>query len=74
MSLFQGLVKKTPVSMLDGLSTSKRQGRVVHQFSTYGKFNLLFIEVMKESGDQDEKLDFFAQAIAELEGEYVNQP
>lgn len=59
----------TTGSILGDLSTTKGRGHVVHQFSTYGKVNLLFIEVMKSAGREVEKLNFFAQAIAELEGE-----
>ena len=66
MALFSGLLFNTPETLLEGKMTTK--GRIEYQFKTYGGITVLFIEVKVEMGNFRERLNFFAQVIAECDG------
>jgi hypothetical protein len=44
------------------------RGRIEYQYKTYGGVNVIFIEVKLRLGNETERLDFFAQVIAESDG------
>lgn len=67
VAMFGGLISNTPGAMFG--YTGKANGRIVHQFSTYGQVHLLLIQAMKKGSGQNEKLDLFAHAMAECDGE-----
>jgi hypothetical protein len=66
VDLFSGLVCNTPESLLQGRMTTK--GRIEYQFSIYGGITILFIEVKLEIGGATERLNCYAQVIAECDG------
>ncbi|KAI9786810.1 MAG: hypothetical protein M1839_005041 [Geoglossum umbratile] len=65
VDLFSGLVYNTPESLLEGRMTTK--GRIEYQFSIYGGITILFIEVKLEIGGATERLNCYAQVIAECD-------
>jgi hypothetical protein len=66
VALFSGLLFNTPESLLEGRMTPK--GRIEYQFKTYGGITVVFIQVKLEMGNLKERLDIFAQVIAERDG------
>ena len=70
MSLFSGLLFKTPEALLDGAMTKKCH--IEYQFKTYGGITVVFIEVKREIGNLLERLNFIAQVIAESDGMVPN--
>jgi hypothetical protein len=66
VALFSGLLFNTPETLLEGRMTTK--GRIEYQFKTYGGITVVFIEVKVELGNLAERLNFFAQVIAECDG------
>ena len=49
-----------------------KKGRIEYQFKTYGGITVVFIEVKVEIGNKTERLNFFAQVIAECDGVVQN--
>ena len=45
-----------------------KKGCIEYQFKTYGGITVVFIEVKLEIGNLTERLNFFAQVIAECDG------
>jgi hypothetical protein len=43
------------------------RGRIEYQYKTYGGINVVFIEVKSALGNEAERLNFFAQVIAECD-------
>ena len=68
VSLFSGLLFNTPEAILEGKITTK--GRVEYQFKTFGGITVVFIEVKLDIGSQTERLDCYAQVIAECDGKF----
>jgi hypothetical protein len=66
VALFSGLLFNTPEALLEGRITTK--GRIEYQFKTYGGITVVFIEVKLKIGNLKERLDIFAQVIAECDG------
>jgi hypothetical protein len=62
----------TPETLLEGRIANK--GRIEYQFTTYGGITVLFIEVELKIGSLTERLDCFAQVIAECDGMVRNGP
>lgn len=52
--------------MLEGKITTR--GRIEYQFKTFGGVTVLFIEVKLDIGSLSERLDCYAQVIAESDG------
>ena len=59
VALFSGLMFNTP-----------EEGRIEYQFKTYGGVTVVFIEVKMEVGGQTERLNCYAQVIAECDGKF----
>lgn len=68
VALFSGLVFNTPEEMLEGKVLTK--GRIKHQFKIYGGVTIVFIEVKLNIGGLTERLNCYAQVIAECDGEF----
>ena len=66
MALFSGLLFNTPETLLEGRLTTK--GRIEYQFKIYGGITVVFIEAKLNIGSLTERLDCFAQVIAECDG------
>jgi hypothetical protein len=66
VALFSGLLFNTPETLLEGRITMK--GRIEYQFKTYGGITVIFIEVKLDIGNSTERLNCFAQVIAECDG------
>jgi hypothetical protein len=66
VGLFGGLLFNAPEEMLEGKITTR--GRIEYQFKTYGGITVVFIEVKKNTGDLIERLNYYAQVIAECDG------
>lgn len=66
MALFSGLLFNTPETLLEGRITTN--GRIEYQFKTYGGITVVFIEVKLDIGSKTERLNCFAQVIAECDG------
>jgi hypothetical protein len=66
--LFSGLFRNTPEAILEGKITTK--GRFEYQFKTFGGITVVFIEVKLDIGSQAERLDCFAQVIAECDSKF----
>ena len=60
VALFSGLLFNTPEEMLEG--------RIEYQFKTYGGVTVIFIEVKLDIGNLTERLNYYAQVIAECDG------
>jgi hypothetical protein len=56
----------TPETLFEGRITTK--GRVEYQFKSFGGITVVFIEVKLNIGNSTERLDCFAQVIAECDG------
>ena len=67
VALFSGLLFNKPEEMLEGRITTK--GRVEYLFKTYGAITIVFIEVKLDIGNLAERLNCYAQVIAECDGE-----
>ncbi|RMZ90432.1 hypothetical protein DV736_g2320, partial [Chaetothyriales sp. CBS 134916] len=65
MAEFSGLLYNTPEAMLEGNIATK--GRVEYQFKTFGGVTVVFIEVKLDIGNLTERLDCYAQVIAECD-------
>ena len=50
---------------MEGRITTK--GRIEYQFKTYGGITVVFIEVKLDVGNKAERLNYFAQVIAECD-------
>ena len=68
VALFSGLLFNTPEEMLEGKIATK--GRIEYQFKTYGGVTVIFIEVKLDIGNLTERLNCYAQVIAECDGEF----
>jgi len=66
VALFRGLLSNTPEEMLE----SKTKGRIEYQFKTYGGVTVIFIEVKLDVGNLAERLNCYAQVIAECDGKF----
>jgi len=66
VALFSGLLFNTPEAILEGRITTK--GRIEYQFKTYGGITVIFIEVKLDIGSLTERLNCYAQVIAECDG------
>jgi len=66
VALFSGLLFNTPETLLEGKITSK--GRIEYQFTIYGGITVVFIEAKLDIGSSTERLNCFAQVIAECDG------
>ena len=60
----------TPEVLLE--SDTTKPGRIEYQYTLGGGITVLFIEVKYEMGNLQEKLDYFAQVIAECIGRAWN--
>ena len=56
----------TPETLLEGRITTK--GRMEYQFKKFGGITVVFIEVKLNVGNSTERLNYFAQVIAECDG------
>jgi hypothetical protein len=68
VALFSGLLSNTPEAMLEGKITTK--GRIEYQFKTYGGITVVFIQVKVDIGSLTERLNCYAQVIAECDGKF----
>ena len=68
VTLFSGLLLNRPEEMLEGRITTK--GRVEYLFQIYGGITVIFIEVKLDIGNLTERLNCYAQVIAECDGEF----
>ena len=68
VGLFSGLLLNKPEAVLEGKFTTK--GRIEYQFKTYGGVTVVFIEVKQDVGSLTERLNCYAQVIAECSGEF----
>jgi hypothetical protein len=68
VALFSGLMFNTLEEMLEGKMSTK--GRIEYQFRIYGGVSILFIEVKLNVGGLTERLNCYAQVIAESDGEF----
>jgi hypothetical protein len=68
VALFSGLLFNTPEAILEGKITTK--GRIEYQFKTYGGVTVVFIEVKLDIGNLRERLNCYAQVIAECDGKF----
>ena len=66
VALFSGLLFNKPEAILEG----KTKGRIEYQFKTYGGVTLVFIEVKRDVGSLTERLNYYAQVIAECDGKF----
>jgi hypothetical protein len=64
VALFSGLLFNTPEEMLEG----KTKDRIEYQFQIYGGTTVVFIEVKLSIGGEAERLNCYAQVIAECDG------
>lgn len=63
VALFSGVLSNTPETLLEGRLTTK--GRIEYQFKIYGVITVVFIEAKIDIGNLTERLNCFAQVIAE---------
>jgi hypothetical protein len=68
VALFSGLLSNKPEATFEGKITTK--GRIEYQFKTYGGVTVVFIEVKLDVGSLTERLNCYAQVIAECDGEF----
>jgi hypothetical protein len=69
VALFSGLLFNTPEEMLEGKIATK--GCIEYQFTIYGGVTVIFIEVKLNVGSLAERLNYYAQVIAECDGEFI---
>ena len=60
MALFSGLLFNTPEAI--------SEGKIEYQFKTYGGVTVVFIKVKLDVGNLTERLNCYAQVIAECDG------
>ena len=65
---FSGLLINTPEAILEGKRTTK--GRIEYQFKTYGGVTVVFMEVKLDISSLTERLNCYAQIIAECDGKF----
>lgn len=65
VALFSGLLFNTPETLLEGKITTK--GRIEYQYKMYGGITVVFIEAKLDMGSLTERLNCFAQVIAECD-------
>jgi hypothetical protein len=70
MSLFSGVLLNTPEVLLESETT--KSGRIEYQYTIAGGITVLFIEVKYKIASVREKLDYYAQVIAECIGMIKN--
>jgi hypothetical protein len=70
VALFSGLLSNKPEAILEDRITAK--GRIEYQFRTYSGVTIVFIEVKLDVGSLTERLNCYAQVIAECDGEFRN--
>jgi len=68
VALFSGLLLNKPEEILEGRIITK--GRIEYLFKTYGGITVIFIEVKLDIGNLTERLNCYAQVIAECDGEF----
>src|SRR5256884_2997642 len=68
VALFSGLLFNKREAILEG--KIKTKGRIEYQFRTYGGVTIVFIEVKLDVGSLTERLNCYAQVIAECDGEF----
>ena len=68
VGLFSGLLLNKLEAVLEGKIITK--GRIEYQFRTYGGVTVVFIEVKLDVGNLAERLNCYAQVIAECDGEF----
>ena len=68
VALFSGLLSNTIGELLEGKFTTK--DRIEYRFRVYGGITVVFIEVKVNIGSETERLNFYAQVIAECDGEF----
>jgi hypothetical protein len=68
VALFSGLLSNAPEEILEGKIATK--GRIEYQFKTYGGVTVIFIEVKQDVGNLTERLNCYAQVIAECDGTF----
>jgi hypothetical protein len=68
VALFSGLLFNKPEAILEGKITTK--GRIEYQFKTCGGVTVIFIEVKRDVGSLTERLNYYAQVIAECDGKF----
>ena len=69
VALFSGLLFNTPGEMLEGKLATR--GRIEYQFKNYGgTMAAIFIEVKLDVSNLAERLNCYAQVIAECDGEF----
>jgi hypothetical protein len=72
VSLFWGVVINTPEVLLE--SGTSRAGRIEYQYWIIGGITVLFIEVKFHRGTIPERLNYYAQVIAEAIGKIFKPP
>jgi len=65
VNLFSGILFNTPEAILEGRFASK--GRIEYQFKTFGGITIIFVEVKLDIGSLTERLNCYAQVIAECD-------
>ncbi|RMZ82040.1 hypothetical protein DV736_g6643, partial [Chaetothyriales sp. CBS 134916] len=71
VGLFSGLLINTPEAILEGKMTTK--GRIEYQFKIFGGVTVVFIEVKMNVGNLTERLNCYAQVMAECDaGAWMN--
>jgi hypothetical protein len=68
VALFSGLLFNKPEAILEGKIITK--DRIGYQFKIYGGITVVFIEVKVNIGNLTERLNCYAQVIAECDGEF----
>jgi hypothetical protein len=68
VALFSGLLFNRPEEILEGKMTTKNC--IEYQFRTCGGITVIFIEVKLSIGGETERLNYYAQVIAECDGEF----
>jgi len=68
VALFSGFFVNKPEAILEGKITTK--GRIECQFKTYGGVTVVSIQVKRGVGSLTERLNYYAQVIAECNGEF----
>ncbi|KAH0565329.1 hypothetical protein GP486_001273 [Trichoglossum hirsutum] len=65
VELFSGLILNVPETLLEGRFAT--QGRIEYQYTLYGGVTVIFIEVKLDLGGPTERLNTYAQVIAECD-------
>ena len=64
--MFRGILLNTPEVLIE--SDTTKPGRIEYQYTVAGGITILFIEVKPKMGTRPERLDYYAQVIAESIG------